>query len=319
MAFSTQTLNRALDIVNRHKTRNISDLDRRTAEIYEKKPELKELDARISELGCKLVRVSMSQNTGDFEQTQAELESLNSTRANIIKSTKISTELNYHCKRCKDTGYVNGNLCDCVISIAKQLVFEDMKQVMPIENSTFSNFNIDYYPDEEDENGNNPKKVAVSTLKICKEFADNFPSGQNLLLCGGCGLGKTHLSLAIANTVIEKGYSVIYNSAQSLISKITKEQFDFSSDTDITDTVLDCDLLILDDLGTEFNTQISASIVYNIINSRILKGLSTIISTNLTLKELEKNYTSRIVSRIIGNYTMRLLLGNDIRQLKLLK
>lgn len=317
MAFSTQILTKALDIVNRHKTRNASDLEIRMAEIYEKKPLLNELDTQISALGCRLVRASMSQNSHEFGQIQAELENLNATKTSIIKSTGISTELKYHCEVCKDTGYINGKLCDCVISIAKQLVFEDMKQAMPIEKSTFSSFNVDFYPDEEDENGNNPKRVAQATLKICKAFADNFPSGQNLLLCGGCGLGKTHLSLAIANEVIEKGYSVIYNSAQVLISKITKEQFDFSSDTDITDTVLDCDLLILDDLGTEFNTQISASVVYNIINTRILKGLSTIISTNLTLAELEKAYNPRVVSRIIGGYTTRLLLGQDIRQLRL--
>ena len=186
---------------------------------------------------------------------------------------------------------------------------------MPIKNSTFDSFKLDYYSDEKNEQGISPKKQMAAALETCKNFAENFPSGANLLLTGGCGLGKTHLSLAIANKVLNKKYHVIYGSAQNLINEVSRETFDRSGSTVKIDSLTSCDLLVLDDLGTEFSTALSVSVVYNIINTRLLKGLSTIISTNLNIKEISNTYNDRITSRIIGSYTICPVFGDDIRQI----
>ena len=156
----------------------------------------------------------------------------------------------------------------------------------------------------------------AAALRCCKEFVSNFPSGGNLLLTGKSGLGKTHLSLAIVNSVLEKDFNVIYGSAQNLINEISRETFDRQGSTEKIDSLTSCDLLVLDDLGTEFSTPLSVSIVYNIINTRLLRGLSTIISTNLNLNEIGQFYNERITSRLVGSYRVCPCFGNDIRQIK---
>jgi DNA replication protein DnaC len=155
-------------------------------------------------------------------------------------------------------------------------------------------------------------------LTICKEYANNFNKhSESLFMKGSTGLGKTHLSLSIANEVIKKGYGVIYVSAPSLVSQLEKEHFTYNKNDSKTDEMLiDCDLLIIDDLGTEFATQFSNSAIYNIFNSRLLADKPVIINTNLTLQELERQYSQRFVSRITGQATRLDFFGKDIRIIK---
>ena len=151
-------------------------------------------------------------------------------------------------------------------------------------------------------------------LRYCKSYADNFTkNSESILMKGATGLGKTHLSLAIANEVIKKGYGVIYVSAPSLMQKLEKLYFSRDDDNSAIDMLIECDLLIIDDLGTEFHGQLSVSQMYNIFNSRMLANKPVIINTNLSLRELEKIYTERFVSRIIGNAQKLDFLGSDIR------
>jgi len=133
---------------------------------------------------------------------------------------------------------------------------------------------------------------------------------------GATGLGKTHLSLAIANVVAEKGYRVIYDTAHNILSSLEREKFSYSNTGEREKEILDCDLLIIDDLGSEFSTQFTVAAIYNIVNTRINRSKPVIISTNLTEKELEEKYTQRVTSRIIGNYVSLLFIGKDIRQIK---
>ena len=135
-------------------------------------------------------------------------------------------------------------------------------------------------------------------------------------MLGSSGLGKTHLSLAIASAALEKGLGVVYSPIQNLIQKLEKEHFSYNSDTPILDDVLECDLLILDDLGTEFSTAYSQALIYNIINSRILTSKPTIISTNLDVEEIALKYNNRVASRLIGSYDIKKFCGSDVRQQK---
>ena len=153
-------------------------------------------------------------------------------------------------------------------------------------------------------------------LNFCKAYASRFSSSSdNLFMQGATGLGKTHLSLAIANTLINRGHNVIYTSTPNIISKLEKEHFNHTFQDEETEKhLIDCDLLILDDLGTEFQTSFSNATIYNIINSRIMYQKPTIISTNLSVKEIQAAYSKRLVSRIMGNYKRLFFLGNDIRQ-----
>ena len=156
-----------------------------------------------------------------------------------------------------------------------------------------------------------------AVLALSKDFAENFSKStrQNLLFMGNTGLGKTHLSLSIAGVVLEKGYDVIYGSAYNLFSKMESEHFGEHTNR-FYEAVLGCDLLIIDDLGAEFVSPYIQTLVYNIVNTRILTGKPTIVNTNLSMKEIETRYTPRVASRFIGEYTAKAFMGNDVRQIK---
>jgi DNA replication protein DnaC len=155
-------------------------------------------------------------------------------------------------------------------------------------------------------------------LRFCRSYAENFGTDSpSILMTGATGLGKTHLSLAIAQSAIDRGFGVIYGSAQNFMLQLERERFGRApAGSESERHLLECDLLILDDLGAEFITPFVISTVYNLINTRLMSGLPTIISTNLTIKELEEKYSPRIVSRIIGSYRVLHFIGKDVRQLK---
>lgn len=318
MAYSKEIIEKALklkqDRLNEAKAEN-ENLYKR---LCSSNPRLVEIDSGLSYLGGQLVATALSGDKKKLDLIKQELEALKKEKAHITSEIEPWLK-NFDCEKCEDTGYSDGKICECVLHTARKIVYDKLCEEYPLENYTFNNFNLAYYPDAKTDDGFSPKKVMTTTLKMCKEFVSAFPSGKNMLFLGSCGLGKTHLSLAVAGEVINKGYNVIYASTQNLVNAISRENFDRSGSTEKIDSVLECDLLILDDLGTEFSTQLSTSIIYNIVNTRLLKNRSTIISTNLELEEIEKVYDSRIVSRIVGGYQMRKFIGDDIRQIKALK
>ncbi len=316
MGFRSDILIKALDEVKRSHDRNTAEYESRKQEVYARFPRLQDIDTELALLGSRLIETALSGN-GNRDGINQKILDLNAERNEILKQNGVGSAPSCECGLCGDTGYTDGKLCSCVKERAKRLTTEEMTSDVPIQNCRFDNFSLDFYSQTPDENGHSPYESVKNTLALSKKFADEFPSGKNLFFCGATGLGKTHLSLAIANAVIEKGYGVVYDSAQNLVTKMSREQFSRSAEMPYTDAVLSADLLILDDLGTEFSTSFSSSVIYNVINTRQLKGLSTVISTNLSLKEIEAAYSQRVLSRIIGSYTMRLFFGDDIRQLKL--
>ncbi|MCL2446015.1 MAG: ATP-binding protein [Oscillospiraceae bacterium] len=224
------------------------------------------------------------------------------------------------CDQCRDTGFVRGLRCGCFTQLLQGLAFDQLNMNTPLEQSRFDRFSLDYYPAVPDAaTGVIPRKMMQGIGDYCKQYALHFhPRSESLLFMGATGLGKTHLSLAIAQQVIEAGYTVIYGAAQNLLGRMEREHFAaFGEKTNATEqALLGCDLLILDDLGAEFSTSFTQSCIYNIVNTRLMAGMPIIINTNLTDANLEERYGSRVYSRIIGNYKVLRFFGNDIRQAK---
>lgn len=227
-------------------------------------------------------------------------------------------EVKYFCPVCEDTGFSGSKLCSCHIEVLKNLAFEEAGKKSPLKFCRFEDFKLEYYSDIATGNECSPREIMTDILSFCKEYAESFDtSSQSVFMYGQTGLGKTHLSLAIAGKVISKGYSVLYNSAQNIFTSLQKERFGKSDSNGAYEAmVLECDLLVIDDLGAEFSTQFTNAALYNIINTRINMGLPTIISSNLNLTEIENAYSNRISSRIIGEYAMLYFTGKDIRQQK---
>ncbi len=227
-------------------------------------------------------------------------------------------EVKYFCPECNDTGVCGTKLCSCHIELLKELAYEEAGKKSPLKICTFDDFRLSYYPDTPmTKNERSPRETMSRIYEACKSYACNFDrKSPSILMLGQTGLGKTHLSLAIVGTVIGLGYSVLYNSAQNFFRELQNERFGKSGSSVYENMMLECDLLVIDDLGAEFSTSFTVSALYNIINTRINTGLPTIISTNLTLTEIEKQYTNRISSRLIGEYSLLFFEGKDIRQIK---
>ena len=241
----------------------------------------------------------------------------------ILKSVNLPEdylELKYNCEKCRDEGFVDGVMCSCMRDMMKKESYIKLNSMSPLELSSFETFSLDYYSENAESNQQSPKERMKLIFDFCKKYSDNFSKkSPNLIMMGNTGLGKTHLSLAIASEIIGKGYGVIYVSAPNMVTKLEKEKFqNYSHNSEESEKhFINCDLLIIDDLGTEYANTFSNSAIYNIINSRIMMTKPTIISTNLTMKELEKNYSPRMVSRVIGNNIRLEFLGFDIRQRRL--
>ncbi|MBE6732071.1 MAG: ATP-binding protein [Ruminococcaceae bacterium] len=227
--------------------------------------------------------------------------------------TKKDITPDYFCKECSDTGFKDGVMCNCFRQLIKNEAYEKLNEISPLKVSRFEDFDLGYYdllPEKQ-------RSAMYKTFEYCKSYAENFSlHSDSLLFMGSTGLGKTHLSLAIAGVVISKGFGVVYGSAQSFASMIERERFKEIENEDVATTLISADLLILDDLGVEFQSPYVTSVLYNIIDSRIMKNAPTIISTNLSIEDIKKKYSERLVSRILGGFSRINFYGKDIRLLK---
>ena len=227
-------------------------------------------------------------------------------------------ELHYTCEKCNDTGYLQQKYCTCLTDLIAKLSARELNKSVQFEQCSFENFDLNYYRGFQTENGGSCYQAMEKVYFFCQEYARQFTNhSSSILMFGKTGRGKTHLSLAIANRVLQNGYNVLYDSAINFLRQVEKEHFGRGGSNDDTlDTLLSCDLLILDDLGTEFHKQFYQSTVYNIINTRMNRDLPTIISTNLNHNEISALYDERITSRIYTTYTCLHFVGQDVRVLK---
>lgn len=324
MGFSEESFKKAKDILIRRKTDAIEISNRRTQEIHLKSPEIKEIDKQFSSLGQKLVEAALSGKSK--EETDAliiELRDENSKlaakRAAVLKSLGYPedfTEPHFTCEICEDSGYDGLNMCSCLRRELVRIGYENSGLGALLKKQSFDNFSMKYFSGSE-------KTLMEQNLNICKAFADAFDKdSESLLLMGNTGLGKTHLSTSIAATVIEKGFDVVYETSQNLVSLFSAEQFGKAvpdgGTASNSERYFNCDLLIVDDFGTEVINQFSVSCFYNLINTRINKGLPMIINTNLSREDIKTRYSDRIASRLFGEFIVLAFHGKDVRMQKLM-
>jgi len=315
MGFPKDIMAQAIEIKDEMRQNAIAKAEAAKEKLYKENPALTELDFAISAAGASVATVALSGDKALMKELADKTALLSKKRKEILATCPEATP-RFACKKCNDSGRVDGITCQCVKDIARELMFARLCAQMPLEDSSFDNFDLTFYSTAADADGFAPRARMKEILSLCKKYAAGFStSSESLLFLGGVGLGKTHLSLAIANAAINKGYGVVYGPAPALIAAAEKERFS-GEDNGAMESLLCCDLLIIDDLGTEFATQFSLSVINDVINTRLQKKLPTIINTNLSLRELAEKYTPRVSSRLIGCYTMRQFLGQDIRQLK---
>ncbi len=296
----------------------------RRARIHSELPETAELEAQLIRTGTAAARAVLQ--GGD---TKSVLEKLRDDNLAIQAKLRMTLaekgytpddlEEKYFCEKCRDKGYIDGKMCTCMKTLLRNIAYSEVnaRSPLPLERSRFTNFDLTYYSDMPNRTGGVPRKQMAHVFDKCRSYAENFTkTSPSILMEGGTGLGKTHLSLAIAAAVIDKGYGVIYGSVPDLIAILEKESFSRDSDREMHDRLEQCDLLILDDLGTEFSNSFTKSTIYNLINARIAREKPTIINTNLTLPELKTRYSDRLVSRLVGDNLYLSFIGDDIRLLR---
>lgn len=327
MGFNSYTYQKANEILAERRLKAEKTADQRREIIFSRVPRLKELDKEISSANIQMARIVV--RGGDVVAEMTKLRdkniALQKEFAELLKASGYSEnvlEPRYCCEKCSDKGQYEENgksrMCSCMKNLLISVACDELNKTAPLSLSTFETFNIDYYSKEKDKHtGISPYFVMSKVYEFCIKYAAEFNEHSgNILMKGNTGLGKTHLSLAIANEVLKKGYGVIYVSAPVLLQRLEKNYFSGDKSDDIEQLVSDCDLLIIDDLGTEFKTQFSSSQLYNVCNSRILKNKPVIISTNLSPEEMKDDYSERFVSRIFGGAQTLDFLGEDIRILK---
>ena len=319
MAFSKETYETAEREMKRRRSEALLKREEHHDAAVRVAPEILEQEAIMAKAGLDTVKaVGMGKDSERYIMNLARinLEAQNK-RKELLKANGFPEDwldVPYTCKRCEDKGSVNGFVCECYKNLLRSIEYEKLCSKLPVDKCRFDNFKLDYYPTGA---GISPRKRMESILDYCKAYASDFSkTSPSLLLYGMTGLGKTHLSLAIAGKAVAAGHGVIYTSAQNLFNRLEREKFGRSEDTNTEQSILDCDLLIIDDLGAEFSTQFTISALYNIINCRDLEGKPTIISTNLSPEKLKDTYSDRIASRILSNYVILQFDGADIRQLK---
>jgi DNA replication protein DnaC len=292
-------------------------------QLYNKLPRLAAIERELANTGVTAAREIIGgggDTKGKIEKLRQENLALQAERAELLVENGYPQgllDVNYFCQKCKDTGYAGDSVCDCLRALLREEACKVANAGSPLPLFTFDSFDLSYYPDTSD--GKYDFNVRWHMEKVfshCKSFAAEFKHADtSLLMLGKTGLGKTHLALSIANAVIEQGYGVIYDTAQNIFMKMEDENYG-RTEKKYTFSVFDCDLLIIDELP-DFASPFSINSLYNIINTRMLRKLPMIVSTNLTENELAARYGERIFSRLIGQFTLLKFFGNDIRQLKL--
>ena len=307
------------------------DLESRKNKLYIDNPRLQEIDDELSKIGISTAKaLIMSNSTELLNDLNIKVSELKKEKAEILNKLNLPDDYllpNYSCKLCNDTGYIQNNYNSTMCNCLKQEIYNieyNKSNIANLETQNFENFSLEKYSDKIDKEKYNseisPRENISLIRDICINFINNFddPKEKNLLFTGNTGLGKTFLSSCIAKEMIQRDKTVLYQTAPIMLDTIIDYKFNKNNSSDETyKNLLDVDLLIIDDLGTESLNNVKFTELFNIINTRLLnqnnKCLKTIISTNLSLPILNKTYGERIISRLIGDYNICRFFGEDIR------
>ncbi len=319
MGYGKEIYSAADRILAERRKKAQNEAEERKAAFYRRNPQAERIETMLSATAISAARAVLG--GGSAKEQLARLKQNNQTLQGRLNEMLVTEgyvqdylEPHYSCSLCGDTGYIDGKMCDCMKKLLRAESYRRLNALTPLSLSTFESFSLDLYPDKADgESRRSPRSVMEGVYNNCRNYAADFSlSSPSLIMQGGTGLGKTHMSLAIANTVIQKGFGVVYCSVNNIITKLEREHFG-RDDGDTDRMLLECDLLILDDLGTEFKSSFSGAEIYNIVNTRLMTQNPTIISTNLSIQELQERYTERFASRIMGNYVRVTFCGRDNR------
>ena len=322
MSLNNSQYNAIMRIYNQRQFQDKYEQDQRREEVYQKVPQIRQIEDEISSQSVRCARKLLDGDTNAKEELKQHIEDLREQKEVLLSAFGFPAdymEMHYACPECQDTGYVDGRKCRCFKKEEIRLLYSqsNIEEVLLREN--FDSFSYEYYDD----------RVVIPEIQMtvadymrqvhtwCKEYVENFEKkGGNLIFTGSTGVGKTFLTNCIAKALIDQYQSVIYLSSNDLFDVFSKNKFHYDTEEEMKDMyqyILDCDLLIIDDLGTELNNTFVSSQLFYCINERLLRKKSTIISTNLSMTMLRDTYSDRISSRIISQYSIIPLYGDDIR------
>lgn len=320
------TLRDILTSYERKRDQSERDLQERKKKVYSRIPEIKQIDEEIGKIGLKLAKLILL-NPKDKEsilnETKAQMNELKKKKERLLSDNRVPNgylEVKHDCSMCKDTGFLgNGHKCNCLKQriINEAYHMSNLSRILHHQN--FSTFDESIFSTQrEDSSGVSPQENILEILSICEGFVMNFDkdNDENMLFYGDTGLGKSFMCNCVAKELLDKGYLVIYQTAFKMFEIIEEYKFKNSDDhitKDNYNNLFDCDLLIIDDLGTELTNSFTNSELFNILNTRLLSGKKTIISTNLSPMQLGDIYAQRIFSRIFDRFRMVKFIGNDLR------
>ncbi len=332
MTHDGRLLARAREALEDERRENQAEQQRRTDLIYHRIPEIESIDRRMRSQMSDLVRLTLSKPADlshRLEKLQKENLDLQMRKAELLHAQGFPIDYLdeiVSCKVCGDTGIVDGRLCACMERRYNRELTKELSVLLRNGDESFERFDLSLYPDTpEQESGVSARSAMRIVFSACRGFADSFPDVpanlRNLLLRGESGLGKTYLSACIARSVAERGYSVCYDTASAALEAFEKQKFsripeEAEAAALRAERMLSCDLMILDDLGTEMATPAAASALYTLINTRLTRSLHTVISTNCSDDELRRRYSPQICSRLFGEFLELPFYGNDIRLMK---
>ena len=321
MAYSAQVLRRARARLEQAKLERERENEAHRAAAYERYPRLREIDRELQQSMAELAIAFLKK---DSEETLGAIRTRNQTlqaeRSWILEAGEFEDgylDDTPVCTRCGGTGYDGSQMCSCLRELCRQEQKKELTSLLGSGRESFDTFRLDVYSDAYDPKlGTSPRELMRSNLNICKKYAAGFSAaGGSLLFSGATGLGKTFLSACIARQIADRGFSVMYETAIRLFGDFETEKFGVQGgDGSLTRKYFDCDLLIIDDLGTEMTTQFTVSALYSVLNTRMMEGKPILISTNLLPEALETRYSPQIASRIVGTFRLIKFAGDDLRR-----
>ena len=324
MAYDGKVMRRALQRFEEDRRRRQEQDRERRERIFRRQPRLREIDAQLRDTMRRIIAGALRRGTDPRAAIQVlrdENLSLQAEKRALLRAMGLPEDAldeTPACPLCSDTGYRDGQVCRCLRAYYAREQQRELSRMLDLGSQSFDTFSLDWYPETYDPDcGMTVRQHMETVYDLCADYAHHFgKKPANLLLFGAPGLGKTHLSAAIAREVSAAGWSVVYDTAGHVFAQMEDRKFRRDEGEDETERIFRCDLLILDDLGSEMTTAFVQSALYEVLNTRLLERRSTILSTNLTPGELARRYSPQIASRIEGEYQILPFAGEDIRALK---
>lgn len=317
---STQALEKIVEEYENLRAENARKREISVQEVYTKLPEIKEIDDKMYSLGQNTLREILAnpEKTGLKEELHKKYQVLKQTRKEILEKNNVPLDFDkvkYRCEKCQDTGYIEGvGRCSCFNQRVLDCMYEQSNMQELFKTQNFEMFKIDYYSDKEsDKYKKSPRKQMEEVKAFCEKYAENFADAKkSLCFYGDTGLGKTFMSSCIAKRLIDNGFTVLYMRAPKLFRLLDDERFGRNEES--VKELYDCDMLVIDDLGTEPESKNNSAYILELINERIMNNKKVIINTNLNFAGMEKKYTKRFSSRLIESFNVLVFFGEDIRQ-----